>query len=294
MKRGFVVTGLGLVLLAAAAGSASAQTVGADLALNSAYFWRGLSLSNKPVIQPDLYLTFGHKVTFTAGGWGNIELGKYDDPNNDLSEGAGTGAFNLTEFDWWGEFNLPAGIVTLTAGATGYIYPNDKDAVATAIANGAYYGLTSDNNTTEIYGKVALGVPLSPKFAIWYDVDKIKGAYMELSAGLPIHLTPVLPLQLGVLAGFSAGQGCEPDSAGVCQATDSWNFHDDGLTHVDVSASLPISAGAISITPNVHGIITSDDATKVSKPTESNAGFKFMVGVTLSWSKSLGASEKTE
>lgn len=286
MKRGFVVAGLGLVLSTALAGSASAQSLGADLALNSAYFWRGLSLTNKPVAQPDLYLTFGKSLTFTAGGWANIELGQYNGAE-DISEGGGTSAFNLTEFDWWGEFNYPVSILTLTAGATGYIYPNDA-------------GLTKDANTTEIYGKVAFGVPLSPKLAVWYDIDKIKGAYIEASAGLPIHLSPALPLQLGVLAGFSAGQGCEPDANGVCQATDSWNFHDDGLTHIDLSAALPISAGPISITPNFHGIIGNDENVKVTKldPTSASgvqtSDFKVVFGVTLSWSKTFGASEKTE
>lgn len=285
MKRGLVVAGLGLVLGLGAATSASAQTLGADLALNSAYFWRGLSLTNKPVAQPDLYLTFGHKVTFTAGGWGNIELGSYDGPE-DISEGGGT-SFNLTEFDWWGEFSLPAGIATLTAGATGYIYPNDA-------------GFTKESNTTEIYGKIALGVPLSPKLAVWYDVDKIKGAYIEASAGLPINLSPVLPLQLGVLAGFSAGQGCDPDANGVCNPDVSANFHDDGLTHIDLSAALPISAGPISITPNIHGIIGNDEWVKITKldPTSASgvktSDFKVVFGVTLSWSHAFGASEKTE
>ena len=47
---------------------------------------------------------------------------------------------DLTEFDWWAELGIPIGKVTLTPGATGYIYPNDG-------------GLTEDNNTIEIYGK---------------------------------------------------------------------------------------------------------------------------------------------
>jgi hypothetical protein len=286
MKRGLVVAGLGLVLSTAVAGSVSAQSVGADLALNSAYFWRGLSLTNKPVAQPDLYLTFGKSLTFTAGGWANIELGQYNGAE-DISEGGGTSAFNLTEFDWWGEFNYPVSILTLTAGATGYIYPNDA-------------GFTKESNTTEIYGKIAFGVPLSPKLAVWYDVDKIKGAYIEASAGLPIHLSPALPLSLGVLAGFSAGQGCEPDASGACNPDVSANFHDDGLTHVDLSASLPISAGPISITPNLHGIIGNDEWVKITKLDPNSASgvqtsdFKVVFGVTLSWSKSFGASEKTE
>jgi hypothetical protein len=286
MKRGFVVAGFGLALALGAAGSASAQTLGADLALNSQYFWRGITYTNKPVAQPDLYLTFGKSLAFTAGGWANIELGQYNG-TEDISEGGGTSSFNLTEFDWWGEFNYPITKITLTAGATGYVYPNDA-------------GLTKDANTTEIYGKVAFGIPLSPKLAVWYDVDKIKGAYIEASAGLPISLTPALPLSLGILAGFSAGQGCEPDSTGACQATTSWNFHDDGLTHIDLSASLPISAGPISITPNIHGIIGNDENVKVTHLDPSSpsgvktSDFKVVFGATLSWSKTFGSSEKTE
>jgi hypothetical protein len=291
MQRRLVTSWLGLTL--ALAGPASAQTLTADLALNSAYFWRGISYTNKPVIQPDLSLTVGHKLTFTAGGWANIDIGKYDNHANDISEGAGISSFNLTEFDWWGEFNLPVGLATLTAGVTGYIYPNDSAQVAASVASGDFGGFTKANNTEEIYGKIALGVPLSPKLAVWYDLDKIKGAYIEASVGLPVHLTPVLPLQLGVLAGFSAGQDCNGGkiSLGTCVPT-TWNFQDNGLTHIDVSAALPITAGPISITPSVHGIITNDESTKYSKPTKSDAGFKFLAGVSLGWSHSYAKAEK--
>jgi hypothetical protein len=284
MKRGFVVAGFGLALALGAAGSASAQTLGADLALNSQYFWRGITYTNKPVAQPDLYLTFGKSLAFTAGGWANIELGQYNG-TEDISEGGGAASFDVTEFDWWGEFNYPLSKVTLTAGATGYIFPND-------------FGFTKDANTTEIYAKVALGIPLSPKLAVWYDVDKIKGAYFEASAGLPISLTPALPLSFGVLAGFSAGQGCEPDASGACAV--AGNFHDNGLTHVDLSASLAISAGPISITPNIHGIIGNDEWTKITHADPSSpsgvktSDFKAVFGVTVSWSKTFGSSEKTE
>ncbi|MEO8032047.1 MAG: TorF family putative porin [Gemmatimonadota bacterium] len=277
MQRGLVVGGVGLALALGVTGTASAQTITADLAVNSAYFWRGISYTNKPVLQPDLFFTFGHKLTFTAGGWASIDIGKYDNPQNDISEGGGTAAFNLTEFDWWGEFNLPAGPATLTAGALGYIYPND-------------IGFTKANNTVEIYGKIALGVPLSPKLAAWYDVDKIKGAYFEASVSLPVHLTPVLPLQFGVLAGFSAGEGCDGGKIreGTCIPT-TWNYQDNGLTHIDVSASLPITIGKISLTPNVHGIITSDAITKYAKPSDTNAGFKFLIGLTATWAHLFGA-----
>jgi len=289
MKRGLVVGATALALTLGAAAQAAAQnttTLGVDAALNSAYFWRGVTYTNKPVLQPDVYLTFGSKLTVTGGGWANIELGQYDSPT-DISEGGGLYSFYLTEFDWWGEANYPVGIATLTAGVTGYIFPNGA-------------GFTPANNTVEVYGKVAFGVTLSPKLAVWYDVDKIDGAYFEASVSQPIKLTPGLSLTLGALGGLSTGQGCDP-VAGAC--TVSGNFYDNGVTHVDISAALPFTAGPISINPNVHGIIGIDDWTTITSLDPGNTtvvggytgvsshDFKAEFGVTLSWSKAFGGAK---
>lgn len=271
--RAFVV-GASLAALVAATESASAQaTVGWDAAVFSSYVWRGLTYTNKPVLQPDLYLTIPlGKASFTAGGWANIDIAKYDG-STDLSESGGSSAFNVAEFDWWGEFGIPAGKATLTAGATGYLFPNK----ASSCKVGPCF--TSDINTTEVYGKVALDVPLSPKVSAYYDVDKVKGLYVEGSVS---HGFPVGPktLTLGALAGWTGGQEVGSDK--------SANFANDGLTHVDLSASMGFSAGSLSITPSIHGVITSDDFTKITKSNALDTGFKVWGGVTISWSKALG------
>src|SRR5512147_1034469 len=123
--RAFVV-GASIAALVAATETAQAQTtLGWDAAVFSSYVWRGVTYTNKPVLQPDLYVTFPlGNASFTAGGWANIDIGKYDDADNDISESGVTSAFNLAEFDWWGEFGIPVGKATLTAGATGYYFPN--------------------------------------------------------------------------------------------------------------------------------------------------------------------------
>ncbi|MFI5209512.1 MAG: hypothetical protein ACHQ2E_03615 [Gemmatimonadales bacterium] len=298
MKRGLVVGAMALALTLGTAAQAVAQnttTFGVDAAFNSAYFWRGVTYTNKPVLQPDVYLTFGSKLSVTGGGWANIELGQYNS-TSDISEGGGLYSFYLTEFDWWGEANYPVGIATLTAGATGYIFPNGA-------------GYTPASNTVEIYGKVALGTTLSPKAAVWYDVDKIKGAYFEFSVAQPIKLSPGLSLSLAALMGLSAGQGCDPLAApptdtGAC--TVSGNFYDNGVTHFDISAALPFTAGPISINPNVHGIIGVDDYTTITSNNPSNTppywwyqgvnthDFKVEFGVTLSWSKAFGGAKSAE
>jgi hypothetical protein len=161
MRRANVL-GATLVVVSTMAGAAQAQEIGADLGLYSSYVWRGLSLTNKPVAEPDVYVTFpAGKASVTLAGWANIDLGKYDDPNDDISESGGLSSFNFAEFDPYAEISYPVGKATLTGGVTAYIYPNDA-------------GLTSDFNTVEIYGRAEFDEPtLSPRIAAWYDVDKV-------------------------------------------------------------------------------------------------------------------------
>ncbi|HYC33019.1 MAG TPA: TorF family putative porin, partial [Gemmatimonadales bacterium] len=191
---------LGAALLAAglalAPEPAAAQAeVGAQIDLFSAYVWRGVSLTNKPVAQPSAYVSFpAGNASVTIGGWSSIDLGQYDDPEDDISESGGESAFNFAEFDPYAEVSFPAGKATITGGITGYIYPNDL-------------GLTSDANTWEAYGKVGFDVPLAPEIAVYYDFDAIKGAYIEGSVGHTVPLNEKLGLELGGLVGFSAGQG---------------------------------------------------------------------------------------
>ena len=233
-----------------------------------------------------MYVTFpAGKASVTSGGWANIDLGKYDDPDDDISESGGLSGFNFAEFDPWAEISFPVGEkTTLTAGATAYIYPNDL----TLNSNG---GLNSDANTVEIYGKAAFDVPLSPKLAVWYDVDKIKGAYFEGSISHTIPASEKVSVVLGALAGFSAGQGT-PDAQALADG-ESFNFNDDGFTHLDLSAGLPLTAGVLSITPALHLVINGDDFTKFTSPTKTH-DVKLWGGATISWSKEYGAAAEEE
>jgi uncharacterized protein Gcw-chp len=285
MKRANVL-GAALVvagLVATAVPAAAQVTIGADVGLFSDYVWRGITYTNKFVIEPDAYLTFPTgPASFTAGGWFNIEPGKYDGAS-DISEGGGESSFDVTEFDWWGEFNYPVQKANLTLGATGYYFPND-------------FGFTKAANTYEIYGKVGLSVPLNPKVAVWYDVDKIKGAYFEGSISHSIQpKDQPFSVTLGALAGFSAGQGVNDDP----NSDESFNFADDGFTHLDLSVAVPFTAGPLSISPVVHVVITGDDATKFTK-FDPNTGelnskdAKVWFGGTISWSRALGEAPAEE
>ncbi len=270
MRRVFVLAGA-LAALAAATPASAQVTVGWDVAGFSSYVWRGITYTNKPVIQPDLYLTVPvGAASITAGGWANLDLGKGS--GTDIYEGGGTTSFNLAEFDWWGEIGVPVGVATLTGGVTGYIFPNDV-------------GFTKAFNTVEVYGKIALSTPLNPKVSAYYDVDKVKGLYVEgsVSHGIPLGAAT---LNLGALAGWTGGQ-----EANASKPSELYNFADKGLTHVDLSASVGFSAGPVSITPSIHGVITNDLATKFTK-IGNQADFKVWGGVTISWSKAFGGKEE--
>jgi Bacterial protein of unknown function (Gcw_chp) len=275
---------LGAALVAAstaatAAPAAAQATVAADVGLFSDYVWRGITYTNKFVLQPDAYLTIpAGSASFTAGGWLNVEAGRYD-AGSDVSEGGGRSSLDVAEFDWWGEVNYPYQKATFTLGVLGYVFPNDA-------------GFTKDFNTVEIYGKVGLGVPLSPKLAAWYDVDKVKGLYAEASVSQTIQpKDQPFTVVLGALAGFNAGQDANLDAG--TPTVDFFNFADDGFTHLDLSAAVPFSAGPLAISPALHVVVTGDDATKFTQ-FDPNTGepnrkdVKVWFGGTIGWSRALG------
>ncbi len=272
------------ILLASPAREAAAQTeVGAQLDLFSAYVWRGLSLTNKPVAQPDVWVSFpAGNASITVGGWANVELGKYDDPEDDISESGGLSAFNLAEFNPYAEVGFSTGKASITGGIIGYIYPNDLDDAANPD-----FALDSESNTWEIYGIVGFDLPLAPELSLYYDFDKVKGAYLEGAVSHSLPLGETHTLDLGGLVGLNLGQGFSPDD-------ESFNFEDDGLTHVDFSAAVPLTAGVFSITPLLHLQISGDEFTKFHSPTSDGSDFKLWGGVSIGWSNAVEEEEGEE
>jgi len=202
-----------------------------------------------------------------------VDLGRYDD-SDDFSQSGGVSSFNLSEFDPWAEVSVPVGKATLTGGVVGYVFPNDSP------------GVTDEFNTWEVYGKVGLGVPLSPKLAVYYDFDKVNGAYLE---GTVAHSVPIgsVSLNLGALAGLSAGQAESEDPGEIN------NFSENGFTHLDLSAGVPFPVGILSITPVLHFLVNGDEITKLTSPGDES-DVKLWGGLTISWSRALGATATSE
>lgn len=252
--------------------AASGQVVfTTDAGAFNAYVWRGVTLTNQVVLQPDAYLsTPAGGGSAVLGVWGSIDAGRYDDPANDLSEGGGTSAFNATEVNVWAEYSHGLGPkLTGTLGSLLYLFPNES-------------GLTNEvNRTVEVYGKLQLAAPLNPKLAAWYDVDKVKGLYLEGSVAQTLAGIPGFPVTFGALAGFSASQGIND-----AEPTEIANFADNTLTHVDLGATGALSVGPVTVSPTVHVLILNDDFARITKPGVTKDA-KAWAGISLSWSKAV-------
>jgi hypothetical protein len=271
----------GVVLLAALAGPAplAGQVVlTSDAGAFNNYTWRGVTLTNKLVVQPDAYLTVpAGGGAAVLGAWGNIDAGRYDDPVNDLSEGGGTAGFNATEIDVWAEYGHPLGSTfTGTLGGLLYLFPNEA-------------GLTNEvNRTFEVYGKLqATGLPLAPKVAAYLDVAKVNGLYLETSVAHTLGGIKGFPITFGALAGWSAGQAVNADNV-----TEIANFASDGLTHVDLSATGALAAGPVTLAPTAHLVIPSNGFADVTRPGVTH-DVKGWLGLTLTWSKPLSPAPVT-
>lgn len=144
-----------LVLLATASAGlfseASAEetkgpSVSADFTVASKYVWRGLVLTDDPVLQPSLTLDY---KSLNLNVWGNTDL---TDANGTPGE--------INELDYTLSYAFAVKNVNLTLGVIQYTFPH-----------------TGYEPTTEIYGTAGLDMLLSPTVNIYYDVDEVGGVY---------------------------------------------------------------------------------------------------------------------
>lgn len=255
--------------------SAEAQIdFGADLGVASQYMWRGITIVNRPVLQPGLWVSrsFGDGSA-TLSLWGNIEIGNYDS-RSALSEAGGAHAFDLTEIDPTLEVAWPLGIAELVAGASGYLYPNQS-------------GYTFDDNAAEVYGRVTLPGwwGLTHTLSAYQDVTAIDGAYLEMGLSRAFTLRKGTDLELSAAVGWSVGQGVEYDGAG--DVKEPGNFEGNGFTHAELGLAIPLDYGRFSIEPSAHLVFGHDDATTVYSGT-SERDVKFWFGVAASFDGSGG------
>jgi len=250
-----------LVLLALLAWSsvASAQLhVGADATAAWPYVWRGLTRANGRVEEVEGFLTLEfHAALFSAGRWQVYEGGATPDRLSDI----GPGGRRLAEVDWWAQGARRFGAIDVSLGGIRYEYRG--------MVVGA--GRTLLDNTTELYGSLrASGKYVAPGISAYWDVDRVRGWYVEGYGGIPVFGSPVVRpyfwLVLGALAGFSLGQ-----EVNLGDPTQAANFARSGFTHVDLS----VTGGGNLLQAEGHLQFNTDPATRRTSPAAVDRGLRF-------------------
>ncbi len=245
---------------------------GLDLAFRSRYEWRGVTRSSGWVAQPDAFLALQKNASFlTAGVWTNV----------DLSSRAGLSLPQrwFGEGDAWLEAATSLEHWNLGGGWTIYRFRSIAANRGAPIVN-----------TSEVFARVEFeGVPVAPRLAVWHDVDRIKGTYLEGSLRLqvPVWANTFFPggsLFITALGGYSAGQEQNPTNP-----AQGFYFANQGLAFVDLSVSTTIgylTMGPANLAGHIEGHFqfNRDPLTKRADvgPADQNEVLKSWVGVSLS------------
>jgi hypothetical protein len=225
----------------------------ADLVLASAYEWRGLRLDSGSTFQFAAYgsLTWG-ALTVSGGAWSLTGLSS--DSNAGLPNPWGA------ETTPWIEAALGGDRRQAFVGAVAYLVQrSDPD---TPLRRG---------NSREVYAGARGAFPKLPvhgEAILYWDVDRIGGAYGELAGALQIPVwnglvVPVGSFFLEARTGFSLGQeATETDTD-----PDGFLFGERGVTHVDFSLRttllpLPLGPASASINLELHRIQGLDPETR--------------------------------
>jgi len=111
--------------------------------------------------------------------WASYELGSAGP--NDLSD-LGTGVAGLAELNYWGQAAWHLGLVQAALGGIRYTF---AEPLPTA-------GRTRADNTTELYVDLrGTSKYIVPGVALWLDVDRVRGAYIEGSITVPVLANPL-------------------------------------------------------------------------------------------------------
>jgi hypothetical protein len=153
MRKKVFIAGIVLLRLAvmmAAGDSAIGVDVSADF--YGKYIWRGQNLSDDPVFQPGVGITWGK---LTAGFWGNMDLTNINGNSGDFSE-----------VDYSLDFSDAFPGIDKLSYSVGVIYYD--------------FPGTSVPDTTEVYWGLGFDVLSNPTITVYHDVDEADGTYINL------------------------------------------------------------------------------------------------------------------
>jgi len=238
--------------------------LGLDAAVSSPYVWRGVTRANGSVAQPEGFVSVKAGGGFLTGGaWASYELGHAGpDELSDL----GPGQAGLAEVNYWGQATWSFGMMQAAVGGIRYTF---RGTAPTA-------GRTRADNTTELFVDLrATSKYIVPGFALWLDADRVRGAYIEGSATVPLLANPLAAPFIGLITravlGYTLGQ--EVNTRDPSQGA---YFARAGVTHLDLAVSTDVTLHPLRVTTVLrlegHAQFSADNATRPINASPSDAG----------------------
>jgi hypothetical protein len=156
------------------------------------------------------------------------------------------------------------GPTRLHAGIARYIFRGDS----------AQGGLGPARNATEVFASLSTTSRyLNPTLEAWWDVERVRGAYLRASLDLPVLGWPFPPYAFVFVQGemgLNVGQGPNPARPGELA-----NFATRGITHVGLGLGTEVRAGHVfgigstTLAFGARSQLNADDATKSDGPGRS-------------------------
>ena len=150
-------------------------SVNADVALYSAYVWRGVIINDNMVAQPSVTAAKGPFSLNVWGSWNAVT--RYDGDDD-------------TEVDYTATYTLPLNtdVVTMDVGLLSYTFPGS--------GNGA-------KPTEEVFLKSTFNnILLTPVATVYYDVDQVNGWYGNLALSHGVEICDALSAEIGGSVGY--------------------------------------------------------------------------------------------
>jgi uncharacterized protein (TIGR02001 family) len=172
LKKAVAGIAAGMMLMGAAKASELPFDVEVGADIFSHYVWRGLILTDDPVLQPSVTLS---TCGFSLNVWGSIDM---TDINEDMGQD-----YHMQELDFTLAYDFSAMEgVDMGVGVIYYTFPG-----------------TMYDSTQEVYGSVALSmVPyVTPSLTVTYDFDEAEGFYIVGALDSEFALTEKMALGLG-------------------------------------------------------------------------------------------------
>ncbi len=222
-------------------------SVSGDLTFASKYVWRGLILTDDPVLQPSV--TVSHKG-FSLNLWAN----------DDLTDKGTSGASEITEFDYTLDYSFAVKKFSFDLGVIQYTFPN-----------------TGSEGTTEIFGTVGYDFIVSPSLTLYWDTDEAGGVYGNLSLSHSFGLGEILGLKPSL--DLSAGIGY------ASSGWNDFYYNVDSSAFVDLLLTAGLSVPVdeyLTVTPFIsYSTLVDGDLEDAVKLSGSNDSATFY-GVTIS------------